>query len=48
MKILIFSFIIIIGFFFTSCNKKVNKNPVVKWTAQLPDSSKSGLGFELL
>jgi len=48
MKKLIFTFTIINVFFFVSCGKEVDKKPVVKWTAQLPDSTKVGLGFELL
>ena len=39
----------IIGvFFFVSCNKEVNKTPVVKWTAELPKTTKIGLRFDLL
>lgn len=45
-KILILTIISI--FFFVSCGKEVDKNPVVKWTAQLSDSTKLSLGFELL
>ena len=48
MKNSILILTIISVFFFTSCNKEVYKNPVVKWTAQLPDTTKIDLGFDLL
>jgi len=48
MKNLIITLTILSIVFFTSCNKKNNNIPLVKWTAQLPDTSKTGLGFELL
>lgn len=48
MKNLILTLTIINTFFFLSCDKEEDKNPVVKWAAQLPDTSMVGLGFDLV
>ena len=48
MKNRIYPTAILIIFFFVGCNNKIDKNPVVKWTAQLPDTNKANLGFDLL
>ena len=40
--------IILSALFFVNCNKEVDNNPVVKWTAQLPESTKTNLGYNLL
>ena len=43
LKITILSFL-----FFANCNDKIHENPIVKWTAQLPDTTKTNLGFDIL
>lgn len=48
MRKRILSLAILSILFLTSCNKEVDKEPLVKWTAQLPDINKIGLGFGLL
>jgi uncharacterized lipoprotein NlpE involved in copper resistance len=48
MKKLIFILIILVIFTFISCDNKDDKLPKIKWTAQLPDTGKTDLGFDLL
>lgn len=45
---LIFILTILVMYTLISCDKKDDKLPKVKWTAQLPDTGKTGLGFDLL